>query len=129
MAKINHTNYLDVVDTIFSSSKMKGLTHINSDEDFFDGTSFTIRGKELKNFGTCGYLGLETHPLLAEGSIDLVKKYGTQFSIILDAETLFLGFSADYEKQKYGAKQIKTFAYIKVSDTYNMELLNAYANN
>ncbi len=81
MAKINHTNYLDVVDTIFSSSKMKGLTHINSDEEFFDGKSFTIRGKELKNFGTCGYLGLETHPLLAEGAIDLVRKYGTQFSM------------------------------------------------
>ena len=81
MAKINHTNYLDVVDTIFSSSKNKGLTHINSDEEFFDGKSFTIRGKELKNFGTCGYLGLETHPLLAEGAIDLVRKYGTQFSM------------------------------------------------
>ena len=81
MAKINHTNYLDVVDTIFSSSKNKGLTHINSDEDFFDGKSFSIKGKELKNFGTCGYLGLETHPLLAEGSIELVKKYGTQFSM------------------------------------------------
>ncbi len=81
MAKINHTNYLDVVDTIFSSSKNKGLTHINSDEDFFDGKSFSIKGKELKNFGTCGYLGLETHPLLTEGSIELVKKYGTQFSM------------------------------------------------
>lgn len=81
MAKINHLNYLDIVDTIFSSSKNKGLTHIDSDESYFDGSGFLIRGKELKNFGTCGYLGLETHPKLAEGSIDLIKKYGTQFSM------------------------------------------------
>ncbi|MFN5442790.1 MAG: aminotransferase class I/II-fold pyridoxal phosphate-dependent enzyme, partial [Crocinitomicaceae bacterium] len=81
MAKINHLNYLDIVDTIFSSSKNKGLTHIDSDETYFDGSGFLIQGKELKNFGTCGYLGLETHPKLAEGSIDLIKKYGTQFSM------------------------------------------------
>jgi len=81
MAKINHNNYLDVVDTIFSSSKLKGLTHIHSDEKYFDGKEFTIRGKQLKNFGTCGYLGLENHPLLVEGSIDLLRKYGTQFSM------------------------------------------------
>lgn len=81
MAKINHNNYLDVVDTIFSSSKLKGLTHINSDEKYFNGKEFIIRGKKLKNFGTCGYLGLENHPLLVEGSIDLLRKYGTQFSM------------------------------------------------
>lgn len=81
MAKINHYNYLDVVDTIFSSSKNKGLTHINTDETFFDGKQFTINGKHLKNFGTCGYLGLETHPLLAQNSIELIRRYGTQLSM------------------------------------------------
>ncbi|MBI1838016.1 MAG: aminotransferase class I/II-fold pyridoxal phosphate-dependent enzyme [Flavobacteriia bacterium] len=81
MAKINHTNYLDVVDTIFSSSKQKGLTHINSNEKYFDGKKFEIDGKELINFGTCGYLGLENHPELIKGSIDLLRKYGTQFSM------------------------------------------------
>ncbi len=81
MAKINHTNYLDVIDTIFSSSKLKGLTHINSDEKYFNGKEFTIGGKQLKNFGTCGYLGLENHPLFIEGAIDHLRKYGTQFSM------------------------------------------------
>lgn len=81
MAKINHNNYLDVVDTIFSSSKNRGLTHINSDEQYFDGKKFTINGKNLKNFGTCGYMGLENHPLLIQGSIELLQKFGTQFSM------------------------------------------------
>jgi 7-keto-8-aminopelargonate synthetase-like enzyme len=55
--------------------------HINSEEESFDGKEFTIRGKQLKNFGTCGYMGLEMHPALTEGSIDLLQKFGTQFSM------------------------------------------------
>ena len=55
--------------------------HINSEEETFDGTKFTIKGKQLKNFGTCGYLGLETHPKLIEGAINLTKKFGTQLSM------------------------------------------------
>lgn len=81
MAKINHTNYLDVVDTVFSAAKNRGITHINSQEKSFNGKEFTIKGKQLKNFGTCGYLGLEMHPALTEGSIGLLKKFGTQLSM------------------------------------------------
>ncbi len=81
MAKINHTNYLDVVDSVWSSAKEKGIMHINSEENFFDGTSFKIRGKKLINFGTCGYLGLEKHPDLIAKSIELVQKFGTQLSM------------------------------------------------
>ena len=78
MAKINHTNYLDIVDNVFSTARKKGIMHINSEEKSFDGKAFTIRGKQLKNFGTCGYMGLETHPELKKGSIDLLEKFGTQ---------------------------------------------------
>ena len=51
--------------------------HINSEEKSFNGEKFTIQGKELINFGTCGYLGLETHPELIANSIVLTKKFGT----------------------------------------------------
>ncbi len=81
MAKINHSNFLDVVDDIWTSAKEIGIMHLNSKEEEFDGTHFLIKGKELKNFGTCGYLGLEKHPKLIEGAIDLVKKFGTQLSM------------------------------------------------
>ncbi|MFM7021750.1 MAG: aminotransferase class I/II-fold pyridoxal phosphate-dependent enzyme [Flavobacteriales bacterium] len=81
MARIIHNNFLDVIDTIWSAAKEKGIMHINSEEQDFDGTHFTIRGKELINFGTCGYLGLESHPKLAEGAIEMVKKFGAQFSM------------------------------------------------
>ena len=81
MAKINHNNYLDVVDSVWTSAKEKGIMHINSEEQQFDGTKFTIKGKELINFGTCGYMGLETHPDLIANSIQLTKKFGTQLSM------------------------------------------------
>ncbi|MDI1304397.1 MAG: aminotransferase class I/II-fold pyridoxal phosphate-dependent enzyme, partial [bacterium] len=46
----------------------------------------------------------------------------------LDKGTIFCGFSADFEKQKYGAVAIPTFAYIKIQDTFNTEIINAYSN-
>lgn len=81
MAKINHNNFLDTVDSIWTTAKEKGIMHLNSEEEFFDGKTFTIGGKVYKNFGTCGYLGLEKHPLLIEGAVDMLRKYGTQLSM------------------------------------------------
>ena len=81
MAKINHSNYLDIVDTVWTSAKEKGIMHINSEEKNFDGKNFKIKGKELLNFGTCGYLALEKHPDLISNSIELTKKFGTQLSM------------------------------------------------
>lgn len=46
----------------------------------------------------------------------------------LDKETIFCGFSADFEKQKYGATAVPTFAYMKIQDTFNSEIINAYSN-
>lgn len=81
MAKINHNNYLDVVDNVWTSAKEKGIMHINSEEQSFNGEKFTIKGRDLINFGTCGYLGLEMHPDLIANSMELTKKFGTQLSM------------------------------------------------
>jgi len=81
MAKINHSSYLDVVHNIVSTAKGQGVMHIQSEEKYFDGDAFTVDGAQLKNFGTCGYLGMEMHPKLIEGSIEMTKKFGTQFSM------------------------------------------------
>lgn len=81
MAKINHNNFLDTVDHIWTTAKEKGIMHLNSTEPYFDGTFFDINEKRYVNFGTCGYLGLEKHPALIEGARDLLEKYGTQLSM------------------------------------------------
>jgi hypothetical protein len=54
MAKINHNNFLDTVDHIWTTAKDKGVMHLNSQERYFDGTFFDINEKRYINFGTCG---------------------------------------------------------------------------
>lgn len=40
----------------------------------------------------------------------------------------YLGLTSDYEKQKYGAKLISVFGYIKVDNMYNLDLLSSLSN-
>jgi len=42
----------------------------------------------------------------------------------LKKKKILLGFSANIEKKKFGAKTINTFAYMHISDSYNMEALS-----
>ena len=43
----------------------------------------------------------------------------------LGKQKILLGFSATIEKKKLGAKPVSTFAYMHISDSYNMEALSA----
>ena len=40
----------------------------------------------------------------------------------------YLGLTSDYEKQKYGAKLVPVFGYIKVDNMYNLDLLSSLGN-
>ncbi len=79
MAKTRHNHLLDTIDEIISTAARKGIVHLYSQGDHLTGSSLTINNRELKHFGTCGYLGLEQDPRLKQGVIDAVTKYGTQF--------------------------------------------------
>merc|ERR1719343_129785 len=48
-----------------------------------DGSSqyLEIDGEQLVNFGTCHYLGLQSHPQLIEGACSVARKHGVQFTI------------------------------------------------
>jgi len=48
------------------------------EDEGFNGRSVIVNGKEALHFASCSYLGLETDQRLIDGSIDAVKKYGTQ---------------------------------------------------
>lgn len=81
MAKINHNNFVDTINDIVGQAKQKGIIHLNFDADHWNGRDMVFGDTEMVNFGTCGYLGLETHPKLIQGAIDYTSRYGTQFSI------------------------------------------------
>ncbi len=81
MAKINHNNSLETIDQLFTNAKNHGAMHLISDKESCTDKTLKIDGNDLKNFGTCGYLGLELDDRLKKGSIDFALKYGTQFSV------------------------------------------------
>ncbi len=79
MAKIRHNNILDTIDSVLSVSKKNGIIHLHAEDETLDGHSLTFKGQQVLHFGTCGYLGLEHHPLVKQGAIEAIQRYGTQF--------------------------------------------------
>ena len=67
-------------DEVISDGVRRGMLHNIAEDDRLDGRMITLRGRPLVNFGSCSYLGLETHPAMRAGVIDAVERYGTQFS-------------------------------------------------
>ncbi len=81
MAKISHPNFVDTINDILVEAKKREVILLESKNKTWLGNSLTINDKDLVNFGTCGYLGLETHPKVIEKSMEYAQKFGTQFSI------------------------------------------------
>jgi 7-keto-8-aminopelargonate synthetase-like enzyme/predicted N-acyltransferase len=81
MAKINHNNYLDTIDELLTDAKKRGIIHLVNEDESLTGRHLTIGNKELLNFGTCGYLGLEMDQRLKDMCIDFTQRFGTQYSV------------------------------------------------
>ena len=71
---------LDAVDEVLSDGVRRGMLHNDVEDGALDGRHITIHGRRMVNFGSCSYLGLETHPALKAGVHDAVDRFGTQFS-------------------------------------------------
>ncbi|NTW31408.1 MAG: aminotransferase class I/II-fold pyridoxal phosphate-dependent enzyme [Bacteroidetes bacterium] len=78
MAKFE--SIIKTLDEIGKVAKSRGIIHLFAEDELLNGRIITIKGKQLVNFGSCSYLGLEMDERLKAGAIDAVKKYGTQFS-------------------------------------------------
>ncbi|SHM05069.1 bifunctional aminotransferase class I/II-fold pyridoxal phosphate-dependent enzyme/GNAT family N-acetyltransferase [Flavobacterium saccharophilum] len=81
MAKIKHNNFIDTVDTVFSSAKDNGLLHLYTEGEYLNGRTIKINGSEMLHFGTTGYLGLEQDKRLKDAAINAITNYGTQFPL------------------------------------------------
>lgn len=81
MAKIRHNHVLDTIDEVLTNSKDRGILHLYSEDDFYTGRTFRIKGKDLLNFGTTSYLGLAQDTRLIQGAVQAILKYGTQFPL------------------------------------------------
>ncbi|MDB5282869.1 MAG: 7-keto-8-aminopelargonate synthetase-related enzyme [Bacteroidota bacterium] len=70
----------EVINQHAIKGKELGFYHLATQDEYFDGRTITVNGKELIFFSSCSYLGLETHPAMKLAAIEAIERYGTQFS-------------------------------------------------
>ncbi len=102
-------DFLDAVDNIIEDGKKRKIIHLFTGEDNFEGNRIQLNNKELVNFGSCSYLGLEFDKRLKAGAIEAVTKFGTQFSS--SRSYVSLGLYTELEQlfnQMFGAHCIVT---------------------
>lgn len=80
MSKTKHHHFIDTIDEVITNGVNKEVFHLYTEDQFLGGRTIKIHGKDLINFGSCSYLGLELDHRLKLGTIEAVLKYGTQVS-------------------------------------------------
>ncbi len=78
MARNN--SFYDTVDQIVTYGIEKGILHLYTSDQRFDGAHIVLNEKHILNFGSCSYLGLEFDPRIKAAAKEAIDKYGTQFS-------------------------------------------------
>ncbi len=73
-------NFLTTINDVITDGKNSGILHLNVSNEILEGNMLKINDKELVNFSSCSYLGLEFDPRLKAGAIKALEGYGTQFS-------------------------------------------------
>ncbi|MDX2306013.1 MAG: aminotransferase class I/II-fold pyridoxal phosphate-dependent enzyme [Microscillaceae bacterium] len=73
-------NFVNLVDTLITEGVDSGLLQLSSEDDFINGKTVKINRKDLINFGSCSYLGLEVDERMKYAAMDAVNRFGTQFS-------------------------------------------------
>lgn len=102
-------DFLDAVDNIIEDGKKREIIHLFTGTDNIEGNRLKLNDREVVNFGSCSYLGLEFDERLKAGAIEAVTKFGTQFSS--SRSYVSLGLYAELEQlfnQIFGAHCIVT---------------------
>jgi 7-keto-8-aminopelargonate synthetase-like enzyme len=77
----NRTNkFIDTIDECLTNGVKNGIFQVSLEDHVLNGREVTINGKQVVNFGSCSYLGLEVDSRLKHGAIDATLRYGTQYS-------------------------------------------------
>lgn len=75
-----HHSFLETVDQIVTDGVKRGILHLNNEDEKLNGNLLYLKGKEVINFGSCSYLGLEFDTRLIDGACKAIQNFGTQFS-------------------------------------------------
>lgn len=72
--------FIESVNQIVSNGVKKGILHLYTEDQKLNGNKIKLKSKDVVNFGSCSYLGLEFDERLKRGAIEAIENYGTQFS-------------------------------------------------
>ncbi len=75
--RFSPSRMVDTADRFVGAAEEQGV--IMNRGGRYSGCGVEVDGLELKNFGSCSYLGLEVRPELKNGACDAAQRYGTQF--------------------------------------------------
>ncbi len=70
---------LNLINDIISLGKRDGILHHITEDHTYNGRTIKLNGKEVINFGSYSYLGLETDQRLKDGAIDAIQRFGIQY--------------------------------------------------
>src|SRR5687768_18127799 len=71
---------LNTIDQIASQAKKQGLAHLHTQNKSLSDNQLILDEKEVVNFGSCSYLGLELDSRLKDAAKEGIDNFGTQFS-------------------------------------------------
>jgi 7-keto-8-aminopelargonate synthetase-like enzyme len=121
--KSRHEQMLEIVNQTAMTSRELGIIHLSDETEVHDGRHIHIKGRELVNFGTCGYMGLEMDERLKEGVIEAVRKYGTAFASTRAYVTVKLYDEIEYLLQRIFEKPVVLLANVTLSHISNIPIL------
>lgn len=78
-----HTSSKRAIEQFLSTARLArniGIGRQLIEDEEFKGDRFSVRGREVANFGLCSYLALGDDPRLVEAGIDALKRYGNSYS-------------------------------------------------
>jgi len=72
---------LDACDLAGHLASELGIGLLDAEDERLDGRTVRIHGRQVVNFTSCSYLGLELDARLIEAAVDAVRRFGTQLSV------------------------------------------------
>ncbi|MCA9652075.1 MAG: aminotransferase class I/II-fold pyridoxal phosphate-dependent enzyme [Myxococcales bacterium] len=65
---------------VAADAESRGVVLLSTQDETLDGRTLQVDDREVVNFGSCSYLGLEHDPSILAGIVDAARRFGSQFS-------------------------------------------------
>lgn len=121
--KSKHEQVQELINQLANVLRELGVTHISAEDESLNGRTIYNNGRELINFSSCSYLGLEHDPRLKKAVTDAVEKFGTQFSSSRAYVSAPLYDEAEYYLEKIFGKPVILTASVTLGHISNIPVL------